>query len=104
MTPLDHLDEFQQETAEWSLRTFGVRSCAGPLNHLKSEIEEIKDDPKDIEEFADAWLLLQDAAFRAGHKMSDVFVAATLKHVKNTDRKWPPRGETNEHGFTEHSK
>lgn len=102
--PVDLLDEFQQTTFEWSLHTFGVRGPAGPINHLKSECDEILEDPTDIEEFADAWLLLQDAAARGGFKMSELFIAATLKHGKNTRRDWPPRGQTNEQGFTEHSK
>ena len=96
------LDDFQQLTFAWSAATFGVRGPAGPINHLKSECDEIIAEPLDLEEYADAFLLLQDAASRAGFKMSQVFQAATKKHVKNTMREWPPVGETNEQGFTEH--
>lgn len=98
------LDEFQQDAAEWSLRTFGIRKVTGPLNHLKSEIDEIIADPTDVEEFADALILLQDAAWRSGHKMSEIFEAALAKNEKNKKREWPPRGQVNEQGFTEHVK
>lgn len=96
------LDHFQQRTAEWSLSTFGIRGPQGPINHLKSECDEILEDPTDIEEFADAFLLLQDAAWRAGFLMSELFVAAVKKQEKNAKREWPARGQTNSLGFTEH--
>ena len=98
------LNKFQQRCFEWSVKTFGIRGPLGPLLHLKSECDETIDNPDDITEFADMFLLLQDAASRAGHKMSSVYNAAFSKHVVNTRREWPPLGETNEQGFTEHKK
>lgn len=98
---LEQLDTFQHTTFEWSAKQFGVRGPKGPLNHLKSECDEMIAAPDDIEEFADGFLLLQDAASRAGHKMSDVYIAALKKHVVNEAREW---GEVNEQGFTEHVK
>ena len=99
----NQLDDFQQHTFEWSVQTFGVRPCSGPLNHLKSECDEMIDAPGDIEEFADGFLLLQDAASRAGHKMADVYVAALREHDVNKQRDWGD-GKPNEQGFTEHTK
>jgi len=99
-----NLDKFQQKCYVWSAATFGVRDCSGPLNHLKSEIEEVKAKPDDLTEWADCYLLLSDAAARAGIKMSAVFEAAMNKHEINVRRDWPPVGETNEQGFTEHKK
>ncbi|HDZ37662.1 MAG TPA: DUF550 domain-containing protein [Marinobacter sp.] len=98
------LNNFQQRCFEWSVETFGIRGPTGPLQHLKSECEEAIENPEDITEFADMFLLLQDAAARAGHKMSSVYNAAIDKHTVNTKRDWPPAGETNDQGFTEHKK
>ena len=98
------LNKFQQHCFEWSVKTFGIRGPIGPLRHLKSECEEAIEHPEDISEFADMFLLLQDAASRAGHKMSSVYNAALSKHVVNIERKWPPLGEINDQGFTEHKK
>lgn len=98
------LDKFQQKTFEWSAKTFGVRPPSGPLAHLESEIKEILAKPSDKEEWADAFLLLQDAASRQGIRMSQIFDAAQTKHQKNTQRDWPPVGQVNDLGFTEHVK
>ena len=98
---MNTLNGFQQTTFAWSAATFGVRGPAGPLRHLQSECDEAIDKPDDITEFADMFLLLQDAASRAGHLMSDVYIAAQEKHLVNTEREW---GEVNEQGFTEHKK
>lgn len=95
------LDEFQRMTFQWSIKTFGVRPAAGPIAHLKAECDEIIAEPLDITEYADAFLLLQDGAARAGFKMSEVFEAAQRKHMINEDRDWGD-GEANEQGFTEH--
>ncbi len=98
------IDKFQQKCFEWSAKTFGVRPIAGPLAHLKSEIDEILAKPDDITEWADAYILLQDAASRQGIAMSQLFNAACTKHEINREREWPPVGIVNEQGFTEHTK
>lgn len=97
------LDQFQRTTFAWSAKTFGVRPPSGPIAHLKAECDEIIAEPLDITEYADAYLLLQDGAARAGFKMSEIFRAAQAKHVVNTERDWGG-GEANELGFTEHKK
>ncbi len=97
------LDQFQQITFVWSAETFGVRPPSGPIAHLKAECDEIIAEPLDITEYADAWLLLQDAAARAGFKMSEIFQAARDKHEINMRRDWGG-GEANEQGFTEHKR
>ena len=101
---MHELDKFQQECFEWSAKTFGVCPIQGPLAHLRSELDEIEANPDDLMEWADAYILLQDAAARQGMRMSNIFATAQLKHEKNTRREWPPIGEVNEKGFTEHVK
>jgi len=101
---MNELDKFQQKCFEWSAKTFGVRPPSGPLAHLKSEIDEILAKPDDIEGWADAYILLQDAAARQGIRMSQIFDASKSKHQKNTQRDWPPVGQRNAKGFTEHVK
>lgn len=103
MSTQETLDAFQRRTFAWSAKTFGVRGPAGPMNHLKSECDEVIESPLDIWEYADCFLLLQDAASRAGIKMGDVFNHAIAKHEINEERDWGD-GEPNEQGFTEHKK
>ena len=97
------LDQFQRITFAWSAKVFGVRPPSGPIAHLKAECDEIIAEPLDITEYADAFLLLQDGAARAGFKMSEIFKAAQAKHLVNERRDWGD-GEANEQGFTEHKK
>ena len=95
------VDAIQRDLFEWSSATFGdasVRGPEGPLNHLRKEIDEIIADPDDITEFADAYMLVSDAASRAGHKMSEVCDAAVDKLEVNKRRTWGP---VNADGFSE---
>jgi hypothetical protein len=84
---------------EWSDATFGARSPLGPLHHLKKEVEEVIDDPGDIEEYADCGLLLMDALRLAGFTMDDLYDAMWLKFEKNKNRTW---GIPDEYGCSEH--
>jgi hypothetical protein len=87
------VDALQSECCEWTFATFGTpeqRGPFGPLDHLRKEIDEILADPSDVVEFVDAYMLLQDATARAGHRMSDVIAGVRPKLAINKQRKWPP--------------
>lgn len=63
------LQQFWNELAAWQQQTFGddkVRGPQGPLHHLLEEIEEARQDPDNLEEYADQVFCLFDAARRAG--------------------------------------
>jgi hypothetical protein len=95
----------QREAYEWSLATFGAVGPAGPLNHLRREIDEViaaheeGDDATTLVEFADCYLLLNDALSRAGLTVADLFAAARRKLEINKRREW---GAVNAEGFAEH--
>lgn len=65
---------YQQHIA-WSERTFGPaseRGPEGPVDHLRKEVEELAQDPKDLEEVSDCIHLAVDAAWRGGHSYEDL--------------------------------
>ena len=96
------VDDLQAKLYAWSSDTFGdatVRGPEGPLNHLRKEIDEVIADPSDVVEFADMYMLVSDAASRAGHKMSDVIRASVDKLAVCETRDWGP---VNDQGFSEH--
>lgn len=95
------IDDFQDKTYAWSTETFPSASVKSRLAHMESEVREILDDPSDITEWADAFLLFMDAGKCAGHKASEIITAARAKHTINKARKW---GNPNKHGFVEHIK
>lgn len=89
-----------QRIAEWRHETFGVQESVEPtLNHLKDEIEEISKEPKDIYEYADAMMLLLDAANISGYNYDDIIQAVKEKFEICKKRKW---SEPDERGIRRH--
>lgn len=88
--------------AKWSQETFGSdeeRDCIGPLEHLKKEIEEVKQNPADVTEWADMFLLYLDGLRRAGIGFPMMLEVARRKHEHNKTRKWnkAENGKPSEH-------
>lgn len=91
MIDLQKLEKFIKERNEFSSSRFGtpeVRSCLGPLHHLKEEVQELIDNPKDEMEWADCFLLLLDAAWRNGHSLQDLLDFSERKLEINKNREW----------------
>lgn len=77
------------EQAKWADETFGSHRDPRPtLQHLQREVIEVMDSPYDAEEYADCFLLVMDAARRAGFDIEYLLQAATAKYIVNTNRTW----------------
>lgn len=96
--PID-MNDLQHDLKKWTEKQFPSRNMESITNHLKSEIGELLENPTDIIEFADCFMLLVDAASYQGIHMSDIWRAMGEKLEINKKRKW---GEPNEQGFVEH--
>jgi dATP/dGTP diphosphohydrolase len=75
----------------WSQSTFGSDSDRGPegaLAHLAREVEEVRAEPKALLEYADCYILLCDAARRAGYEYEDLISAVETKAAINRGRTW----------------
>lgn len=90
---------FQVVHGKWSDETFGIRTPLPSLHHLKKEVQEVIDEPHDLEEYADCFMLLIDSARIAGFSMVDILDAMWLKFEKNKNRQW---GAPDENGTVEH--
>lgn len=80
------------DQSEWSQATFGTDQERGPmgaLRHLEKEAREAQAAPHDIEEYADCFLLILDAARRAGISPQHLIEAAQAKMAINRQRTWP---------------
>lgn len=102
MTELNHLRQvhnnglnfvdFVNEHWEWSRDTFGPSPLRweGAVNHLAKEIEEIKRDPSDPEEWVDALHLVIDGMTRAtGLNGSEFADFMRMKAKKVRSRSYP---------------
>jgi hypothetical protein len=86
------LTALAQDQSDWSQATFGTDQERGPLGalrHLEKEARETQAAPDDVEEYADCFLLILDAARRAGISPRQLVEAAQRKMVINRQRTWP---------------
>ena len=94
------LRELQLKTGIWSDRQFGkFDRRPSSLRHLIREVNEIIEEPDDVEEYADALILLIDAARMAGIPADDLLDRCFEKLEVNKKRKWKP---ADEEGVYEH--
>lgn len=96
---VDDWQAAQDAERAWALPTFGRTEPSGSLAHLASEVEELREDPSDIGEYADCLLLLLDAAAISGFSTRDLLRAVWTKMERNKARTW---GAPNAEGFCEH--
>lgn len=86
----------------WSEQTFGAKKpsgALGSLKHLKREVEEAINKPKDLIEYADIMHLIFDATWRAGYSYDDLLHACYTKLAINKGRVW---GKADADGVCEH--
>jgi hypothetical protein len=86
------LRDLAGDQAEWSQKTFGSDKDRGPigaLRHLEKEAREAAENPTDPMEYADCFLLILDAARRAGIKPMELMKHAAAKMEINKARTWP---------------
>lgn len=80
------------DQSKWSQETFGTDTERGPmgaLKHLEKEAREAQASPSDPSEYADCFLLILDAARRAGITPIELIEHAQAKMEINKKRVWP---------------
>lgn len=79
-----------QRQMEFSLKTFGPGArTEGVTDHISKELLEIKNNPRDVEEWIDVIILGFDGAWRTGATPEQIVSAMVNKQNKNENRKWP---------------
>lgn len=90
----------------WSIRTFGPGArTAGVIDHIRKELKEIEESPKDLSEWIDVAILAFDGAWRAGYTPEQIAAELVAKQAKNEGRTWPdwrtmPEDQAIEHDRT----
>lgn len=91
-----YINDLVHKVGVWSNKTFDRATPSSILAHLKLEVQELSDNPTDVEEAADCVLLLFHLAHKQGWNLEQ---AIFNKFYKNQNRRW---GEPNPDGVVEH--
>lgn len=85
----DLVEHLKRQMA-FSAKTFGpgVRT-KGVIDHIRKELGEIEENPRDVEEWIDVVLLACDGAWRTGASAEHIVASLALKLHKNESRDWP---------------
>lgn len=98
-----NLIEHLERQKKFSLDTFGPGGrTEGVINHIKKELEEIQEDPSDLEEWIDVVLLALDGAWRTGATPEQIAKQIHDKQLKNEGRSWPDWRTLRENAPIEH--
>src|SRR6185369_15581595 len=74
----------------FSYKTFGPgERTEGVVDHIRKELEEVLENPRDISEWADIIILAIDGAWRVGFEPQEIIEAVQNKLIKNEKREWP---------------
>lgn len=85
----DLITHLRQQRA-WSKQTFGPGPRAeGVLDHISNEMEEVRENPTDLEEWIDLVMLSLDGAWRSGAEPTEIADCLMMKLKKNQKREWP---------------
>lgn len=75
---------------EFSEKTFGPGDrLQGVIDHIRKELIEVLEKPKDLAEWADVIILAIDGAWRSGASPQHIINAVHRKLDKNIARQWP---------------
>lgn len=100
----DALTDYLERQRCWSEQTFGpgLRTI-GITEHIKKELQEIRDKPEDLSEWIDVIILAMDGYWRHGGKSEDLIHDLIAKQQKNFKRTYlrTPEDQPSEHVRTE---
>ena len=95
------MPELLREVGAWAQRAFPNESVQGKLEHLQEEVNELRENTNDKEEWADCFLLLFDAARKNGYTFDDIANLILRKYQKNLKRSWKEDSAGVYHHFEE---
>ena len=84
------LSEYLAKQIEWSKKTFGdTPRTIGITKHMMKEIEEVRQSPEDLSEWADLMILAFDGFWRHGGTPETIMKVLLEKQNKNLARTYP---------------
>jgi len=83
------LDDFIDRYTLWSQQAIGPgQRTEGVLRHIEKEVQEVRENPDDLEEWIDLINLAIDGATRRGFSSKDIIKGLLDKFMKLQDRKF----------------
>lgn len=76
------------EIGEWSKKAFPKADSINYLEKLKQEAQEAIEEPKDVYEYADCFIALTAAAYKAGIDFTEMINAINDKLEICKEREW----------------
>ena len=74
----------------WSAQVFGPgTNTQGIIDHIRKELTELEEAPRDIYEWVDVIILALDGAWRSGWSPQQIADAIIQKQIINENRQWP---------------
>ncbi|QRY70340.1 DUF550 domain-containing protein [Ensifer sp. PDNC004] len=96
---------YYERQIAWSRQTFGpALRTRGIIDHIRKELREIEQDPRDLSEWIDVVILAMDGFWRHGGQASDLMPALLGKQKKNMARVWPDWRTMSEDRAIEHDR
>lgn len=91
------LSGYIEKTANFSAKTFGNGyRTTGICEHIRQELEEIRENPNDLFEWVDVIILALDGATNRGFTPKQITEALEVKLAVNICRNWPSIAEQEE--------
>lgn len=82
-------NKYLRDHMGWSIDAFGEGSrTEGIIEHIEEELEEVKENPKDVREWVDVISLAIDGALREGAAIGELKDAMLAVQLRNKYRKW----------------
>jgi hypothetical protein len=82
--------EYLKRQRVFSERAFGPGDRAkGVVDHIRKELVEVEQDPRDLKEWIDVVTLALDGAWRAGFSPEQIAAQLEATLARNEARAWP---------------
>ncbi len=99
------LHAYYARQIDWSRETFGpALRTKGVIDHIRKELREIEQDPRDLSEWVDVIILAMDGFWRHGGQPGDLMPALLGKQKMNMARVWPDWRTMSEDQAIEHDR
>jgi len=91
-------------------RVFSEKTCGpgtrakGIVDHIRKELIEVEQDPRDLKEWIDVVTLALDGAWRAGHSPEQIAAQLDATLTRNEARTWPDWRTMPADGAIEHDR